>query len=71
MTLTSVQPDGRMSVPYVLLYYLPRTCNADMRMIYASAKELMRNMSEVGRVFDIESAEDLEDIPGKLASGSG
>ncbi|KAM4057025.1 cofilin/tropomyosin-type actin-binding protein [Hirsutella rhossiliensis] len=64
-------PDGRISVPYVLLYYLPSTCNADMRMIYAGAKELMRNTSEVGRVFDIESAEDLEEIPGKLASGPG
>lgn len=62
------QPDGRMSVPYVLLYYLPNTCNADMRMIYAGAKELMRNTSEVGRVFDVESAEDLQEIPGKLAS---
>ncbi|KAF4513329.1 hypothetical protein G6O67_000613 [Ophiocordyceps sinensis] len=64
-----MQPDGRMSVPYVLLYYLPTTCNADMRMIYAGAKELVRNTSEVGRVFDIESAEDLEEIPVKLASG--
>lgn len=59
-------PDGRMSVPYVLLYYLPTTCNAEVRMLYAGAKELMRNMSEAGRVIDIESAEDLDEIPGKL-----
>ncbi|ORY58107.1 GMF family protein [Pseudomassariella vexata] len=61
-------PDGRLSVPYVCLYYLPITTNAAMRMLYAGAKELMRNTSEVGRVIDIESAEELEDIPKKLAS---
>ncbi len=57
-----------MSVPYVLLYYLPDTCNAAMRMLYAGAKELMRSTSEAGRVIDIESADDLEDIPKKLES---
>ena len=49
-----------------MLYYLPITCNAESRMMYAGAKELMRNTSEVGRVIDIESAEDLEEIPSKL-----
>jgi hypothetical protein len=39
-------------------------------MLYAGAKELMRNTSEVGRVIEIESAEDLEDIPKKLESQS-
>ncbi|KAI9903982.1 hypothetical protein N3K66_000511 [Trichothecium roseum] len=58
--------DGRLSVPYVMLYYLPITCNAESRMMYAGAKELMRNTSEVGRVIDIDSAEDLEEIPEKL-----
>lgn len=57
-----------MSVPYVLLYYLPITCNAELRMLYAGAKELMRNTSEVGRVIDIESADDLEEIPEKLGA---
>ncbi|CEJ85101.1 Putative GMF family protein [[Torrubiella] hemipterigena] len=61
-------PDGRMSVPYVMLYYLPITCNAEVRMLYASAKELMRNTSEVNRIIDIESVEDLEEIPDKLVS---
>jgi len=60
--------DGRMSVPYVLLYYLPITCNAELRMLYAGAKELMRNTSEVGRVIDIESTDDLEEIPEKLGA---
>ncbi|KAM0344304.1 hypothetical protein ACHAPU_007661 [Fusarium lateritium] len=60
--------DGRLSVPYVLLFYLPVTCNAEIRMLYAGAKELMRNTAEVGRIIDIESVDDLEDIPDKLKS---
>jgi hypothetical protein len=55
-----------MSVPYVLLYYLPVTSNAESRMLYAGAKELMRNTAEVGKVIEIESADDLEDLPNKL-----
>jgi hypothetical protein len=39
-----------------------------MRMLYASAKELVRNTSQVGRVIDIESTDDLDDIPEKLKS---
>ncbi|TQN72217.1 Actin-depolymerizing factor gmf1 [Colletotrichum shisoi] len=61
-------PSGRLSVPYVLIYYLPITCNNEIRMLYAGAKELMRNTSEVGRVIDIQDAEDLEEIPQKLGS---
>ncbi|KAM3072359.1 hypothetical protein ACMFMG_009168 [Clarireedia jacksonii] len=65
LTLSS----GRLSVPYVLLFYLPPTVNAEQRMLYAGAKELMRNTAEVGRVIEIESAEDLEEIPEKLNGG--
>jgi hypothetical protein len=39
-----------------------------MRMLYAGAKELFRNTSEVGKIVDIESAEDLEDVPKKLGA---
>lgn len=53
-----------------MLYYLPITCNAASRMLYAGAKELMRNTSEVGRIIDLESVDDLEDIPGKLESSN-
>ncbi|EFQ92143.1 hypothetical protein PTT_10789 [Pyrenophora teres f. teres 0-1] len=53
---------GRLSVPYVMLYYLPITCNSEVKMLYAGAKELMRNTSEVGRIIEIDSAEDLEEI---------
>jgi len=60
-------PSGRISVPYVLLYYLPVTCNSELKMLYAGAKELMRNTAEVGKVIEIDSADDLEDLPAKLA----
>lgn len=63
-----LQPSGRISVPYVLLYYLPVTCNAELRMLYAGAKELMRNTAEVGKVLEIDSADDLEDLPEKLGA---
>lgn len=61
-------PSGRLSVPYVLLYYLPITCNSELRMLYAGAKELMRNTAEVGKVIDIDSTDDLEEIPQKLGA---
>ncbi|TKA77104.1 hypothetical protein B0A49_01397 [Cryomyces minteri] len=62
LTLSS----GRLSVPYVMLYYLPVTCNSELRMLYAGAKELMRNTAEVGKIIEIDTAEDLEEIEGKL-----
>lgn len=61
-----LQDSGRLSVPYVMLYYLPITCNSEVKMLYAGAKELMRNTSEVGRIIEIDSAEDLEEIEEKL-----
>ncbi|KAF2129484.1 actin depolymerizing protein [Dothidotthia symphoricarpi CBS 119687] len=57
---------GRLSVPYVMLYYLPVTCNNEVKMLYASAKELMRNTAEVNRIIEIDAAEDIEDIEEKL-----
>ncbi|KAL2024622.1 hypothetical protein VTK56DRAFT_7665 [Thermocarpiscus australiensis] len=61
-------PSGRLSVPYVMLYYMPSTCNSELRMLYAGAKELMRNTSEVTRIIDVESADELEEIPAKLGA---
>ena len=61
-----IQSSGRLSVPYVMIYYLPVTCNNEVRMLYAGAKELMRNTAEVGKIIEIDSAEDLEDIEEKL-----
>jgi len=56
-----------MSVPYVLLYYLPENCNPNMRMSYAGAVELMRSTAEVNRVIEITGTEDLDGIERKLA----
>jgi CMP-2-keto-3-deoxyoctulosonic acid synthetase len=53
-------------VPYVMIYYMPVTCNAELRMLYAGAKELMRNTAEVNRIIEIDSPEDLEEIEAKL-----
>jgi hypothetical protein len=58
-----------MSVPYVMLYYLPITCNAEVKMLYAGAKELMRNTAEVGRIVEVDSAEEVEEIEGVLREG--
>ncbi|KAI9679351.1 MAG: hypothetical protein M1817_005372 [Caeruleum heppii] len=63
-------PSGRQSVPYVLLYHLPVTCNSELRMLYAGAKELMRNTAEVGRVIEIDSAEELDGIEAQLGAES-
>ncbi len=51
-----------------MIYYLPVTCNSELKMLYAGAKELMRNTAEVGRVVEISDPEDLEGIE-KLLSG--
>ena len=65
-TRTQQQASGRLSVPYVMLYYLPVTCNSELKMVYAGAKELMRNQAEVGRIIEIDSAEELEEIEDQL-----
>jgi hypothetical protein len=49
-----------------MLYYLPVTCNNEVKMLYAGAKELMRNTAEVNKIIEIDSPEDLEDIETKL-----
>lgn len=55
-----------MSVPYVLLYYLPENSNPSSRMSYAGAVELMRSTAEVNRVIEIQDSNELEDIEKKL-----
>lgn len=60
---------GRMSVPYVMLYYLPTTCNSEVKMLYAGAKELMRNTAEVGRIIEVDCAEDVEGVEEVLKGG--
>ena len=49
-----------------MLNYLPPTCSNEMRMLYAGAKEVLRNQAEVGKIIEIDSTEDLESIEDKL-----
>ncbi|KAJ2898290.1 uncharacterized protein MKZ38_004015 [Zalerion maritima] len=62
---SGTKQDDLTKYPYVMLYYLPITCNSELRMTYAGAKELMRNTSEVQRIVDMESSEELSDLPKK------
>jgi len=64
--IDSLQASGRLSVPYVMLYYLPVTSNNELKMLYAGAKELMRNTAEVNRIIEIDSSEDVEEIEQQL-----
>ncbi|KAL4889452.1 glial factor naturation factor [Aspergillus ambiguus] len=57
---------GRLTVPYVLLYYLPENCNPSMRMQYAGAVELMRNNAEVQRVLEVHEEDDIISIEKRL-----
>ena len=49
-----------------MLNYLPPTCSNEMRMLYAGAKELLRNEAEVSRIIEIDSIDDLDEIEEKL-----
>jgi hypothetical protein len=49
-----------------MLYYLPITCNAEVKMLYAGAKELVRNTAEVNRIIEIGDAEEVGDIEERL-----
>lgn len=53
-----------------MLYYLPITCNSEVKMLYAGAKELMRNTAEVNKIIEIDSTDDLEEIEEKLKGDS-
>lgn len=57
---------GRLSVPYVMVYYLPVTCNNELKMMYAGAKELMKNTAEVGKILEISEPEEMSEIEGRL-----
>ncbi len=49
-----------------MIYFLPVTANSEIRILYAGAKELMRNTAEVGRIIEIDTAEDLVSIESRL-----
>ncbi|PWW76675.1 glia maturation factor beta, partial [Tuber magnatum] len=50
---------GRQATPYVLLYYMPATANNELKMLYAGAKELMRNTAQVSKVLEVADEEDI------------
>jgi hypothetical protein len=54
--------DGRGSVPYVMLNWMPVTVGSELRMMYAGAKELVRNTAEVGKILDVAEEEDILDV---------
>ena len=49
-----------------MINFLPATASNEMRMLYAGAKELLRNQAEVGRIIEIDNTDDLESIEDKL-----
>ncbi|KEF53360.1 uncharacterized protein A1O9_10335 [Exophiala aquamarina CBS 119918] len=57
---------GRLSVPYVLIYYLPVNSNPNLRMSYAGAVELFRGTAEVNRVLEVSEAEEVVAIESRL-----
>ncbi|KAI5309546.1 hypothetical protein KEM55_003002 [Ascosphaera atra] len=61
-------PSGRLSVPYVMLYWLPENCNPSQRMTYASAVELFRNTAEVNRVIEASGDDDVIDVAKTLGA---
>jgi len=58
--------DGRVSVPYVMIYYLPATCKADVRMLYAGARELMRDTAGVAKVYEVIDSDEVSELDAKL-----
>lgn len=60
---------GRKANPYVMLNYMPVTVGAELRMLYAGAKELMRNTAAVGKVIDVADEESLSEIDEVLREG--
>lgn len=52
-----------------MLNYMPVTVGAELRMLYAGAKELMRNTAAVGKVIDVADEESLSEIDEVLREG--
>lgn len=54
--------DGRLKVPYVLIYWIPQTCGNQSRMLYAAAVELIRDKAAVGKLIKIEDEDEFDEI---------
>ncbi|KAF9079413.1 hypothetical protein BGX29_003719 [Mortierella sp. GBA35] len=53
--------DGRLSYPLVFLYYSPKGVKPELNMLYASAKTYFQNTVGLGKVFDLQDSESLDD----------
>lgn len=60
---------GRKASPYVMVNYMPVTVGAELRMLYAGAKELMRNTAQVGKVIDVTDGDAILEIDDDLREG--
>ena len=60
--------DGRMSFPFVMLYYLPPNASQNDRMLYAGATELFKNKANVSRMLEVSESEDFEEIHNILSA---
>jgi len=58
----TLKASGRETAPYVLLYYLPPTANSELRMLYAGARELMRDTAGVAKVIEVADEEEVEGV---------
>jgi hypothetical protein len=61
--------DGRMATPYVMLNWMPVTVGAELKMLYAGAKELARNTAEVGKILEVAEEEDIIGVGEVLKEG--
>ena len=61
--------DGRATTPYVMLNWMPVTVGAELRMLYAGAKELVRNTAEVGKVLDLTEEDEVVGVANVLREG--
>ncbi|KAF9185682.1 hypothetical protein BGZ51_002513 [Haplosporangium sp. Z 767] len=51
--------DGRLSFPLVFIYYSPKGVRPELNMLYASAKTHFQEKVDLGKVFDLQDAENL------------
>ena len=54
--------DGRMKLPYVLVYWIPHTSGQNLRMLYAGATELFRSKAGVSQLITIEEEDQFDDF---------
>lgn len=49
---------------------MPATSKTELRMLYAGVRERLRAEAGVGRVLEVESAEEVENVATTLASSA-